>query len=166
MTVIDLNSIKTEIKSILDAENTTTASVIDLSNGLSERVKEVLTVNPEVIPIGAERLPAISIWIDSKSLDIETIAATQAQAKRKTKIGFKIAGIVYTSFVDDFRTDNADDEAAILMENIEEVLRNNDNLNNKVLWHYPLGTTYHNFNLAEETNMRVGLMDYETTLFY
>lgn len=166
MSVVPLNTIKTAIQSTLNTANTTTASPLDLSNGLENRVTEIMTVNPELIPISATRLPAVTIWLDAKDIDHDTIATNQLQAKRKCTLTFKIAAVVFRSLVDDYRTDLADDEAALLMENIEEVLRNNPNLSGNVLWQVPTGATYHNVALAEETAMRVGIMSLDVVTRY
>lgn len=162
---INLNGIKTTIQSILNTANTTTASPTDLSVGLEDRIKEVMTVNPDLIPIDTSRLPAVTIWIDSKSVIPDTIAATQLAAKRKAKVRFKIAGAVFRSLITDYRTDLADDEAAILMENIEEILRGNPNLSGTVSWQFPSDINYYT-RTQEETMYRVGIMDLDAVVHY
>jgi hypothetical protein len=63
---VDLNGIKTQIKVLLDSENTTGASIIDLSSGLanSKRVQKILKVNPEMIVPQASFFPLVTCYIE------------------------------------------------------------------------------------------------------
>ena len=65
--VVDLNGIKSTLKTLFDTANTTTASPVDLSNNMTQRVKRVLTVNPEQIPPQASFFPFVTSYITSKS---------------------------------------------------------------------------------------------------
>ena len=67
---VDLNGIKTELKSLFDTANTTTASPIDLSSNLSnsKRVNKVLTIHPEMILPQASLFPLVTCYIDSKTI--------------------------------------------------------------------------------------------------
>lgn len=161
---IDLNNIKTSIQSIFQTANTTTATN-DLSNSLEDRVKEVMTLNPELIYIDTTRLPAVTCWIDKKTVDPDTIANTQAAAKRKATVTIKIAGLMFRTAIADYRTDESDDQAAILMENIEEILRNNSNLSSSVTWSFPTEVNYYT-ETQEETMYRVGILDLEAIVHY
>jgi len=161
---IDLNGIKSAIQTIFATANTSTASP-DLSASLETRVKEIYTINPELIYIDTSRLPAVTCWVDSKQVDPDTIANNQATAKRRARVTFKIAGCMFRSLISDYRQDEADDETAILMENIEEVLRNNPTLSNTVSWQFPSSVVYYS-STQEETMYRVGVMDVEAVVHY
>ena len=166
MSVVDLNGIKSEIQSVLTIENNTSGSPIDLSNGLSSRVQSVLKLNPAMHTIQGTLLPAITIWTDNKTIEVKTIAKNQINQKRLSEINFKIAGLVFNQNYMSFDEDPSDEDCEVLMENIEEVLRGNSTLNDKVLWHFPTDVTYHNFSTNEETHYRVGIMNLKCMVYY
>ena len=166
MSVIDLGQIKTEIKSLLDTANTTTAAPLDLSSGMTDRVREVGTINITRIPFQPSFYPAVTIYYDNKIPEEATIARDQLQARRKAKLQIQIAGIVFLSTVTDDLTDDADNEIEKLMENIEQVLRQDSTLGGTVLWTGTDKTEFHNVNISEDSMMRVGIMDFFATVFY
>lgn len=169
MATVDLNGIKTAIQDILSDANTTTGSPIDLSNGLTNRVQRVLTVNPELIPIQPSYFPCITMFYESKTVDLSTIAKDQLTGKRRSVIECKVVGIVWK---DDMNTadfdlaDLADNEVEILMENIEQVLRSDPKLDGKALWSYPTGVTFHNLQIDESSHFRTGIMNFQITVHY
>ena len=165
MPVIDLNNIKTQIKAILDASNTTTAST-DLSSGMETRVQKVLKLHPARIPIQATWHPYVTVFLDQKDIDETTMQASQAAGKRKATIGVKIVGVVWNSTVTDAAADDASDDAESLMENIEQIMRGNPTLNGIATWSRPEGVTFHNMQIEEETHIRAGMMSYRVTVFY
>ena len=163
---VDLNNIKTQIKSILDTANTTTATN-DLSSGMVNRVQSVQKVNIQKIPIQSTLFPYVSISVDTKSIEQATIAKNQVNAKRLADIDIRVAGGVWDDDFSSLEEDAADEEIEKLMENIEEVLRENPDLNSSVLWQVPSDVTYHAFNdLDEETHMRIGIMTLECKVQY
>ena len=156
MSVIDIDNIKTQFKSILDTANTTTAD-FDLSNGLDKRVKKVLRVNPLKIPIQSSYYPYVTIYADRKNIELLDIAVNQQTANRFTEFTFNVIGGVFEALTASNIADDADDEIEKLMENVEELIRRNFKLNNTVLWTKPLFTRYHTFP-DEEALLRVGEM--------
>lgn len=162
---LDLNGIKTQIQSLLDAANTTTAST-DLSSGMETRVQQVLTLNPARIPVQATWYPFVTCYIDSKSMEDTTIARDQASGKRKAQVDVKIVGAVWNSTVTNANKDDADDDCESLMENIEQILRASPTLNDAVKWSFPTEVTYHNMALEEQTSIRAGILNLKATAFY
>lgn len=162
---INLNTIKTQIKSVLDTANTTTASV-DLSSGLETRVQRVLTVNPGRIPVQSSWYPFVSIFIDSKNLEMKDIAINQINAKRRADINIKIVGAVWNSTVTDETKDPADDDCEKLMEQIEEIIRRNPTIDSNLLYSFPTDVTYHSANLDEESHLRIGILNLRGTIYY
>jgi len=162
---LDLNNIKTQIKSILDTANTTTATQ-DLSANMSRRVQRVFKTNVEKIPVQGSLYPAVTIYYSDKSIESATIARTQTAAKRKAVISVRIAGMVYNPLFANIDEDPADEDLELLMENMEEVLRANPDVNSTTTWSMPRTVEYHSGLVDEETHMRVGLMDFEMTVWY
>ncbi len=154
---VALNNIKTQLKSIFDAANTTTASPIDLSSDLTTRVQKVLTVHPNLIPVQASYWPFVSCYVESKDPNAGTdIAGDQLQAKRKGKVKiFVVGGFYNENFVTDTK-DPADDDINYLMENIELVLRGNPTLKLTVKWQKPVDVKYMVAPMSEQTHIRVG----------
>ena len=162
---VDLNNIKTQFKSIMDSANTTTADY-DLSTGLGERVQKVLKVNPLKIPIQTSFFPYVTIYPDSKEIELTSIAKNQQTGKRWGEISFNVVGAVWDQLISDLTADDADEEIETLMENVEEVLRRNFKLNDAVKWTLPESTAYHTLPLDERTHMRVGLFSIVAKLEY
>ncbi len=140
----DLNGIKTALKSLFDTANTTTASPIDLSSGLSnsQRVKKVLTVHPEFIRPQASFFPFVTCYVDEKQIDSDQIAGNQLNANRMSDLTINIVGAVFNANMTDVTKDPADDDINYLMENIELVLRSSPNLSGAVKWQKPTGINY------------------------
>lgn len=162
---VDIPGLKTDIKSILDTANDTTATY-DLSEGLSRRVATVNTFNPERLHPNSIHLPGVFIWTQAKKVQLETINMSLASGKRRAEILFSLAGIVWVPYTTDVTEDPADDDCEKLMENIEEVLRASDTLGGKAKWHITSDITYHNSPYDESSHMRVGLMALRATVFY
>lgn len=151
---LDLPGIKTQIKAQLDAVISS-----DLSASLSKTVQKVLKINPELIPIQASLYPCVSIFIDSKSITLSSMAKNQDTGRRDSEIDINIAGIVYNDNFADITGDPADDDCEVLMENIEKVLRESDTtFGGKVLTSKPVGVSYRSFPISEETHFRVGIL--------
>jgi len=164
--MIDLNNLKEQLQTILESANTTTASV-DLSSGLERRIQRVLKVNPGRIPVQASWYPFVTIFIESKDIEIKNMAATQLNAKREGAVSVKIAGAIWNSTINgDNEVDPSDEDCESLMENIEEILRRNDTLNGAATWHAPTNVGYFNANLDEDTHVRVGILTLQTKIFY
>lgn len=164
---LDLNTIKDNVQNILEAANTTTASV-DLSSGLERRVQKVLKVNPGRIPVQPSWFPFVTVFIESKDMNFQDIAATQRQAKRRADINFSIIGAVWNSTVSNSSLDEdpADDDCESLMESIEEIIRGNATLNGQALWTTPLNVKYYNSNYDEETHIRFAVMNIRASILY
>ena len=163
---LDLNNIKTQIKSILDTANTTTASPVDLSANLTTRIQQVFKTNIERIPIQASLYPAVTIFFDSKSIEPATIVKDQRTALRKAEVDVKIVGLTWNPNFETVTEDPADEDLENLMENIEEILRNNSTINSLCSWSMPTDITYHSGTFDEETHLRAGIMNYKLSIFY
>jgi len=167
MSKVDLVSLKTAIKTALDANNVEGASpFFDISTGMTKRVKRVLTVNPENIKPLANNLPAICVYVLNKRPQPKSIGPNQTTVKRQGKIIIQIAGIVWNAnYLSNKENDPADSDLEHLMENIEELLRNYPQIDG-VKWQFPTDVTYHAASFDEETHLRVGFLDLELTAFY
>lgn len=165
MSQIALSNIKTQIKSILDGANSSGASPINLSNSLTTAVVKVYKVNPYHIPIQNSHFPAITVYFDGKSVDLQTFAKDMATGKRIGNITIKVAGFVWVDTCNDVTQDPADDEIEKLMENIEEVLRTYHTFNGTVNWSKPTKCEYSDV-LGENVHMRVGVLTLEANVFY
>ena len=163
--MLDLNNLKEQVQSIFQAANTTTATQ-DLSAGLETRVQRVLKVNPSRIPIQSNNYPYVTVYIDSKEVELTDFAGNQLAAKRKGTVSLKVVGVVWNSSITDDETDPADEDCEDLMENIEQVLRANPTLGGIATWSYPTAVTYHNVSLDEGVHIRAGMLNLETTIIY
>ena len=167
MAQIDIATIKTNIKSILDTANTTTGSPIDLSSGLSNRVQQVFKVNPNRIPIQADLFPFVTCFLNDKEIDQITMGhGTQTNALRQAVISISIMSAVCESAVSDITADTADENIEKLMENVEEILRSNTTISSSVNWAMPTNITYHTIQWDEETHVRASLMNLNCKVFY
>lgn len=162
---IDLDNLKTQIQSILETANTTTASP-DLSSGLDTRVAKVLRVNPARIPIQATWYPYVTAFVERKDVELDSIAGDQRKARRMGTAEVKLVGGVWNSTLTDETEDPADNDCEKLMENIEDVLRDNPTLNGAVLWQRPKTVTFHNVSLDEGVHLRVGILSLEAKFYY
>ena len=166
MAQVDLNTIKANIKTILDAANTTTGSPIDLSANMNERVNRIMKTHPGKIPQQTSFFPLVTMYYDGKDVEIETIAATQAKARRISKVDLKIVAIVQESLVSSVDEDESDEQIEVLIENVEEVLRSNDTLSNSVKWHKPIDVQFHAAEFDEMTIIRAATLTIELTVEY
>lgn len=166
---IALSTIKTQVQSVLDTANTTTASPLDLSSNLAKRVQQVLQINVERIPIQPDFYPCVTMFYDSKSVNLQDMASSMVLGKRKADVDLKIVGIVWN---DDINTSNfqykdlSDNECEQLMENVEQVLRNDPTFSNNVLWSKTTEVSYHTYSVSEGSNMRAGIMNFRLTVMY
>ena len=100
-------------------------------------------------------------------MEAQPIAKSQLNGKRRATITFTVSGLVWNqNYQADVFNDPADQDIEVLMENIERILRSYHDLNSNVNWQIPSGVTYHNFANDEQSHMRVGLLDIETTIYY
>ncbi len=163
---VDLNNIKTQIKSVFDTANTVGALPIDLSANLSTRVQKVLTVHPDMIPLQASFWPFVTCYIDSKEINSDDISVNQQQSKRRARLKIVIVGGFYNeNFVTDTK-DPADEDINLLMENIELVLRGSHDLNASVKWQKPTDVQYYISPLNQKTHVRLGLLTLDAQVFY
>ena len=164
MSRIDISAIKTSIKSILDTANTTTAAV-DLSGGLSTRVRSVQKIHPLRIAQQPSLIPCVTITTDSKTVKPLTIG-NQSVGLREAIMGFDIIGITYEPFITNNYEDQGSENCERLMENIEEILRNNVTIQSNVAWHFPTNVQYDEIRLDEQSHLRAGIMRIECKIHY
>lgn len=162
---VDINNLKTQLKSIFDTANTTTADY-DLSNNMNVRVKNVLTVNPIKLPVQPSFFPYVTIYPGSKGIELATIAKNQLQAKRFAELTINVVGVVMDQIISSPLNDDPDDELENLMENVEELLRRNHTINGAAKWTLPDSTEYHAFPVGEESAMRAGLFQFTAKIDY
>ena len=165
---VDLNGIKTAIRDTLLAANTTTASPIDLSSGLSnsKRVLQVLKINPEMIVPQASFFPLVTCYITDKLIESMDIASTQLQSQRKAMVNVNIVGTIWNNNFSTLQEDPADEDINYLMENIELILRSDYNLGGKVTHQIAGECKYYTTVLDEQTHLRSGVLKLECRVFY
>lgn len=163
---VALNTIKSNLKSLFDSSNTTTASPIDLSSNLTKRVQKVLSVHPEFIPIQASHYPCVTCYISEKATPQDDIAKDQLSTKRKAEISIDVVGAVFNQNILDITKDPADEDINYLMENIELVLRSDPTLSGVVLYQRPTTCQYYSTIIGSTSHLRVGILKLEATLFY
>ena len=168
MTQISIDTIKTNIKSILDAANTTTGSPIDLSAGINTRVSRVLKLHPGRIQIQPSFFPYITMYVSK--IDIEQVTlgnkGSQASALRKGIVNLDIVGCCYEPFFTDLNEDQGEENVERLMQNIEEILRSNPTLNlTSTAWAI---ATSHEFadTYSEEAHLRAGIFTVQFKVHY
>ena len=165
----DLSGIKSAVQTILETANIVGGNPIDLSDTMTDRVKKVLQVNMEKIPIQPSFFPCITMFIDNKEVSLLDLAGSMLTARRRGEIDLKIVGVVW---IDNMNTSNfeykdlADNECEKLMENIEQVLRVDPTLAGKALWSKTTSVAYGNYPVSEQTHMRAGLMTYKIMVQY
>jgi len=164
-----MGAIKSAVQSILETANTTTGSPIDLSDALATRVKKVLQINVERIPIQPSFYPCLTMFYDAKQVTLKDIAGSMLNGRRQAEIDLKIVGLVW---IDNMNTANfqfkdlADNEIEQLMENAEQVLRNDPALAGNALWSKTTEVSYHNYVVSEDAHMRAGIMTYRISVLY
>lgn len=168
MAQIDIDGIKSAVKSILDAANTTTGSPIDLSSGLATRVNRVLKVDPNRIMIQPSFYPFITIVASDKQLQQTSIGVggNMTNAKRQADLTLDIFCACHEPFVTNINEDQGAENAEKLAENIEEILRANTTLNSTVKWSVPRETIWDNAQVDEETNLRAAIIPLVCRVYY
>lgn len=129
------------IFNVLNTANTTTAAV-DLSSGLTTRVKNIYRNDPEIVDMRGDIYPAIFIRINRKEEDFEGLGMTGANgALKKAVATYDVIGF--------YRKDGANSahssvllELEVLAQNIEAVLENELTLSGTALWSQPVGTEF------------------------
>lgn len=163
MSVADLNDIKDQIQSLLEGFNTTTVGTIIagtyLSRNLSTRVQKVLKFNSARIPVQASWHNFVGIYAESKSLEEQDIALTQAGSTRISEVDVNIMGAIWNSQINTVDDDPADDDCESLMANVEEILASDATLGGSVVWHFPSGVKFHNTSLDDGIHLRYGIMN-------
>lgn len=162
---IDLNNIQTQIKLILDTANTTTATN-NLSDSMSDKVRNVFKLNPMKLPIQASQYPFVSVSIDGKSIEQINLGIGSANVQREASVDVNIIGGVYEDNFGAITEDPATTEIQLLMENIEEILRNNVTVNNTASWSGPNDVRYDTLQLEEGAHVRASLMVFRMKIFY
>ena len=164
MAVADLNGVLDNIKNLFDNANSTAASY-DLSSNMQNRVKKVLTVNPDFIPPQASYFPFVTSYITSKSIESDNIVPSQQSSLRKSELQIEIVGGVYNQKITDSTKDLGDRDINYLMENIEYILRTDYNLGGKIKWQKPIDVSYYSLNTSK-SHIRVGVLKLQAVLFY
>jgi len=163
---VDLNGIKDRIQTTLVAANTTTASPIDLSSGMSQRVQRVLKIHPGLISPQASFFPLVTCYVTDKTIDSEDIAGNQLNSRRKAKVMVNVVGVVWNQNFTADDEDPADEDINYLMENVELVLRSDTDLGAKIKWQRSGSTEYYVNTINEQTHLRAGILKLEGTVFY
>lgn len=163
---VDLNGIKTQIKTVLDSANTTTASPIDLSSSLTSRVQRVLTVHPDFIKPQASFYPLVTCYISGKTIENMDIAIDQLNSKRRAIVNIDVVGAVFNQNMLSVDADPADNDINYLMENVELALRASPNLASNVKWQVTDGVTYFSAIVSQNAAIRAGVLSLKATVLY
>ncbi len=165
-TVANLNGVLDNIATLLSTNNTTTSSVLDLSNNMETRVRQVLKIHPELLRPGADIIPFVTCYVDRKVVEDQTMAKNKLSIQRMALVTIDVVGCVYNTDFNSLANDPADVEVHYLMENVEYILRSDDTLNGAVNWHQPREVNYYESRLDEETHLRMGVLALEAKMFY
>jgi len=165
---VDLNGILTNIQSLLQTNNTTTSTVVDLSNGLETRLRQnaIMKIHPQMIRPGADLVPFVTCYIVKKEMEDGTIAKNKLSIQRQATVSLEIVGAVWNDDYNSVNQDPADAEIHTLMENIEHILRSDDTLSSVVKWHVPRECSYYDQRIDEEAHLRTGFLRIEAKVFY
>jgi len=164
--ILNINDIRDKIQTVLNDANTTTASPVDLSSGLYERINKVCKFNPSDIEPQTSWFPCVSIHIDSKEITPAGIAVNQLISSRKATLSFKIIGMIYYNLVSNPEDNLPEEEITTLMENIELILKSNATLDGLVLYQVPTGVDYWTQPYSDTDMLRVGEMSLEAVMHY
>ena len=166
MAVLDLNNIKENIQTVLQAQNTTTASILDLSNGLTERIKKVFKKHPRHLVGQASEMPCVTVFIDGKTIENTTISPNQrTQAKRKAEVNVHVAAMLWDNNFGTNDDDEAEDDIESVIENVEEILRNDPTVSGTVDFIIPQDVVF--FNLYEDNaHMVTGVLSLKVVKLY
>jgi hypothetical protein len=157
MANFDIPNFKDQVQTVLNDANTTTATT-DLSGNLSTRIAKVLQVNPERIPIASTWHSFVTCYIESKEINHPSFNQQQHKVLRNCVINLQIVGAVYNSLLSARDEDSADEDCEALMENIEEILRENPTIKGTVRNTSYEETTFHNRTLDDGANLRYGIV--------
>lgn len=163
---VPLNTIKSNLKTLFNAANTTTGSPIDLSSDMTKRVQKVFSIHPEMIPIQASHYPCVTCYIPDKPIVSQDIAKDQLNCKRRATVNIDVVGAVWNQNFLDITKDPADEDINYLMENIELILRSDSNLTGSVTWQKPTTCNYYSTILNSTVHLRVGILKLEAEVFY
>ncbi len=163
---IDLNGILTNLKTILDTANTSGASPIDLSSDMSRRVQTVAMLNPQKINPDAPEFPFVTCYITGKTMTDNSIGKSQSMIKRKAVVDIDVVGAVWNDTFNTAQDDPADKDIHYLMENIELILRSNENLAQSITWQLADKVEYYDVRLTEDAHLRSGILGLKATVFY
>jgi len=165
---IDINSIKENIRYVLEQANTITASPVYLSDNLANdaKVQNVFKIHPENIPVQASKFPFVTVYTDGKIITPRTIAKNQLSGKKEGTLEFQVVGALWNDNYTNFDEDPADEDIENLMENIELTLRAYSNLGGTVLFAQSKSVSYHNLPIDEKNHLRAGMLTLEAKILY
>ena len=165
-TQLNLNQIKENVQTFLQDANTATADAY-LSESMVTPVQSILKTNPERIRPDATDFPFITVFITGKNIEKQDMSRNDAIGKRWGTVQLRLVAGVWNDSYKNRDEDPADNEIEYLMENIELVLRNQDNfLAGNTTIQTPGNVEYFTHMMEEENHLRVGVMDYEVKLLY
>ena len=158
MAIQNIGTILTNIKSVLDTANTTTASDY-LSNGMSSKVAYVGKIAPEKIIMNQDQYPFVTSYIDNYEIESETTARNQATGIRMSTFDVMVVGGVWNPNFSSKFEDPSDLDIYLLMQNVEQVFRNNTDLLGAVDYQKPNSVKFKSFVDEENDNhVRFGTM--------
>lgn len=163
---LDINGIIEATQTILETANTTTASPLDLSSGLTNRVANIVKFSPVYINAQRDKIPAIHVWLESKDIDFKDISINQLNGRREGTLQIKVAGFVAMTNYITQDVNQSEQEVRILMENIEQVLRSNDKLSNTVDRQRITNVTYFDLPYTDEVNFKAAVLSMEAKKYY
>jgi hypothetical protein len=132
----------TNVHNALCDANTTTA-VQDLSEGMNERVKNIVMDDPAVRKAKDVDHPMIWVWMEDASSDFEEIGAagvSGAVTKRK-KVNYRILATVHKPGMIAEHSKGLE-QVYMLADNIETIFRTEWSLSNTAMWCNPAETTF------------------------
>lgn len=153
--IVNLKTIRSAIISILEDNNTTTATN-DVSGSLQTRVQKVIAGSPKR-PIGLDEYPLIFVSLSSKQEEAPFLGATAA---RDISIDWSVRCLTCLS---DSAT-SAENECITLADNVEKVLRTYIDLSGTVDYSN-LEETQYSFDDQDSTYVHTATINLMTRLW-
>ncbi|MHA1866629.1 MAG: hypothetical protein ACTSXD_01025 [Candidatus Heimdallarchaeaceae archaeon] len=113
--MFDINSLSDSIVNLLDKNNTTTSSY-DISDGLAIRVKQIKKGYSKATPIPIQLYPTVFVELQTKKEEFSQLGKS---SRRKVNIVYDIVPVVYYK-----GREESDEQLLLLVQNIENLLRN------------------------------------------
>jgi hypothetical protein len=131
----------TSVYNVLADANTTTAAV-DLSEGLTERIKNIVKDDPRVRSAKDNEHPFVWVWLEDTSQEFAEIGPdSQGRVTKRKKVNYRILATIHKPGMIATSAQGLD-EVYQLADNIENVFQKEYDLSGTALWCNPAATEF------------------------